>query len=103
MVPPSIALWKGDLGASQTLANKIRSTPGVAAISTLRFAQSSIPLNAARGTGETLISILGIDPVTYPQVAGMDFRHGNEQEAYAPSVQAQHHRERFAGGADGIK
>jgi putative ABC transport system permease protein len=83
MVPPSIALWKGDLGASQTLSNKIRSTPGVAAISTLRYAQSTIPLSGAKGTGETPITILGIDPVTYPQVAGMDFRSGNPQEAYA--------------------
>ncbi len=83
LVPPSVALWKGDVGASQSLSNKIRSVPGVGTVSTMRFAQSYIPTSGARGTGETQISVLGIDPATFTEVSGMDFQKGNPQQAYA--------------------
>jgi putative ABC transport system permease protein len=83
LVPPSIAIWKGDVGASQSLSNKIRSVPGVGTVSTLRFAQSTIPTSGARGTGEMTFSVLGIDPVTYPEVGGMDFQEGDPRTAYA--------------------
>lgn len=83
LVPPSVALWKGDLGASQSLSNKIRSVPGVGTVSTLRYAQSDIPMSGARGTGEVQVSVLGIDPVTYTEVSGMDFQKGDPQQAYA--------------------
>ncbi len=83
LVPPSVALWKGDLGASQSLSNKIRSVPGVGTISTLRFAQSEIPTSGARGTGEIQVSVLGIDPAVFTEVSGMDFQKGSPQEAYA--------------------
>ncbi len=83
LVPPSVALWKGDLGASQSLSNKIRSVPGVGTISTLRFAQSEIPTSGARGTGEIQVSVLGIDPAVFTEVSGMDFQKGSPQEAFA--------------------
>ena len=34
-IPPSIAIWKGDVGASESLKAKINSVPGVAAVSSL--------------------------------------------------------------------
>jgi putative ABC transport system permease protein len=83
LIPPSIALWKGDVGATQSLANKLRSVPGVGTVTTLRYVASNIPTNGARGTGQTDISVLGIDPVTYPEVSGMDFQKGDPQQAYA--------------------
>ncbi len=83
LVPPSIAVWKGNVGASQGLANNLRSTPGVGALSTLRYAQSYIPIASAKGGSETTISVLGIDPVEYPKVSGMDFQQGKQQEAFA--------------------
>jgi len=83
LVPPSIAVWKGDVGASQSLANRIRSVPGVGTVSTLRFAQSEIPASGARGTGEIQVSVLGIDPTTFTEVSGMDFQKGNPQQAFA--------------------
>ena len=83
LVPPSVALWKGDVGASQGLADKVRSIPGVGTVSSLRYAQSSLPTNSGRGTGETDISVLGIDPATYPEVSGMDFQRGSPQQAFA--------------------
>ncbi len=86
LIPPAIAFWKGDVGATQSLSNKIRSVPGVGTVSTLRYAQSNIPTSGARGTGETEISVLGIDPVAYPEVSGLDFQQGNPQQAYAALV-----------------
>ena len=83
LVPPSIAIWKGDVGASQSLSNKIRSVPGVGTVSTLRYAQSDIPTSGARGTGELTFSVLGIDPATYSEVSGMDFQQGDPRTAYA--------------------
>ncbi len=82
LVPPSIALWQGDVGASQSLMNKIRSVPGIGTVSTLRYAQSEIPTSSARGTGDIQIAVLGIDPATFPEVSGMDFQKGNAQQAY---------------------
>ena len=62
LVPPSVAIWKGDVGATTILADKIRSVPGVGTVSTLRYAQSEFPTSGARGTGDVEISVLGIDP-----------------------------------------
>jgi putative ABC transport system permease protein len=81
LVPPSVALWKGDLGASQSLSNKIRSVQGVGTVSTLRFAQSSIPSSGARGT-EVQVSVLGIDVPAFTEVSGMDFQKGDPKQAY---------------------
>ncbi len=83
LIPPSIAIWKGDVGASESLKAKIASVPGVAAVSSLRYAQSSLPIASAKGGGgETSVVVLGIDPVTFPKISGMDFQKGNAQEAF---------------------
>src|SRR5512136_779308 len=83
LIPPSIAVWKGDVGASASLKAKIKAAPGVGAVSSLRYAQSSLRSVALKtGTGETAISVLGIDPVEYPKVSGMDFQKGNAQDAF---------------------
>lgn len=81
LLPPSVAIWKGDIGAGQGLVNKIRSIEGVGAVSTLRYAQSYIP--SAKGAGEITVSVLGIDPIEYPKISTMDFQKGNPQEAFA--------------------
>ena len=83
LLPPSVAIWKGDVGAGQGLANKIRSIDGVGVVSTLRYAQSYIPLASVKGAGETTVAVLGIDPIEYPKISLMDFQKGNPQEAYA--------------------
>jgi len=83
LIPPSIAVWKGDVGASESLKGKISSIPGVAVVSSLRYAQSSIPTASLKaGAGETTISVLGIDPIDYPKVSVLDFQIGNAQEAF---------------------
>jgi len=38
LIPPSVAIWKGDVGASASLKAKINAVPGVGAVSSLRYA-----------------------------------------------------------------
>ena len=73
-VPPSIAVWNSDMGAGPDFTNRLRAIQGVGDISTLRFSSSSVNGGA--------VSVLGIDPVSYPKVSGLDFQKGNES-AYA--------------------
>ena len=35
LIPPSVAIWEGDVGATAILADKIRSVPGVGTVTTL--------------------------------------------------------------------
>jgi putative ABC transport system permease protein len=89
LIPPSVAIWEGDVGATTVLADKIRSVPGVGTVSTLRYAQSSFPTSSARGTGEVEISVLGIDPPTFREVSGMDFNEGSPEQAYTALTQGR--------------
>jgi putative ABC transport system permease protein len=74
VMPSSLVLSGGNLGASSSLSEKIRQTPGVAVLTTLRLA-------AATSQGKSL-QMIGIDPITYPQVAGLVFSSGSEQTAF---------------------
>lgn len=73
-VPPSVAAWGSNVGSGAEFAEALRAVEGVELVSTLRFA----PTQAA---GVSL-SLLGIDPATYPQVSGLTFSEGDES-AYA--------------------
>jgi putative ABC transport system permease protein len=83
LIPPSVAIWAGDIGATTILADKIRSAPGVGTVTTWRYAKSEFPTSSARGTGAVEISVLGIDPPTFREISGMDFTEGNPDQAYA--------------------
>lgn len=69
-IPPSIAVWSGDMGAGPDFTERLQAIEGVGDISTLRFAASAID-------GQP-ISLLGINPVTYPRVSALDFLDGDE-------------------------
>jgi putative ABC transport system permease protein len=69
-VPPSIAAWGTNVGAGSELADALRAVDGVAVVSSLRFAPTQ-----ADGAA---VSLLGIDPTTYPQVSGLTFSEGDE-------------------------
>lgn len=83
LIPPSVSIWEGNVGATTILADKIRSVPGVGTVSTLRYARSEFPTSGARGTGTVEFSVLGIDPPTFREVSGMDFTEGDPEQAYA--------------------
>ncbi len=77
LVPPSVALWNSNLGVNIDLADGLRAVPGVAQVSTLRFAST-------KANGQA-VSILGIDPPAFSQVSGLLFQENllvNEQEVY---------------------
>lgn len=73
-MPPSIGVWGSNVGAQSDLADGLRAVEGVETVSTLRF--------AAAAANDTPISIIGIDPETFPQTGGLEFFEGDES-AYA--------------------
>jgi len=77
-VPPSIALWGNNVGAKSDFAEQLKAIEGVDEVSTLRFA-------SATSSGQA-ISLLGIDPVSYPAVSSLYFQESlytDEDAAYA--------------------
>jgi putative ABC transport system permease protein len=69
-VPPSIALWSSDVGSGPAFSDQLRNVAGVQDVSSLRFAASRV-----NGVG---VSLLGIDPVAFPKVSGLQFITGND-------------------------
>lgn len=74
LIPPAVATWETNVGASADLANRLRAVPGVDVVSTLRPA-----LTEAEGYST---SVLAIDPVQYPKVAQLNFNQGSPGNAY---------------------
>lgn len=73
VMPASIVLSSGNVGASPQLAAEIRDLPSVAEVTTLRLARTL--------ANESPIQLIGIDPQTYPVVSGLEFTNG-ETGAY---------------------
>jgi putative ABC transport system permease protein len=69
-IPPSISVWNADMGAGSEFTDRLQAIPGVGDISTLRFSGSMVNSQA--------VSLLGINPATYPKVSGLDFKQGDE-------------------------
>lgn len=75
LVPEAVVLGQGNVGAGPELAARLRATPGIAAVTTLR--QTSGRLGGADA------QLIGIDPATYPELAGLIFTAGEPAPAYA--------------------
>ncbi|MEP7357054.1 MAG: ABC transporter permease, partial [Anaerolineales bacterium] len=75
LLPPAIALWGTDVGASGDLVQQLRAVDGVGLVTSLRYAAT-----AMQGSP---VSLLGVDPATYPQVSGLTFTQGEAGPAYA--------------------
>jgi putative ABC transport system permease protein len=69
-IPPSVSIWNSDMGSGSEFTDRLQAIPGVGDISTLRFSGST-----ANGLP---VSLLGINPKTYPKVSGLDFKQGDE-------------------------
>jgi putative ABC transport system permease protein len=76
-IPPSISVWNSDMGAGSGFTDRLQAIPGVGDISSLRFAATTV-------NGQP-VSLLGINPETFPRVSGFDFKQGDES-AYAALV-----------------
>jgi putative ABC transport system permease protein len=74
LMPRSQVLSSGNVGAGPELAQALRQTPGIAAVTTLR-ATSAL----ANGQG---VQVMGLDPASYPLVAGLSFVDGDPAAAY---------------------
>jgi putative ABC transport system permease protein len=102
VMPPSLMLGGGNVGAAPTLAGDMRALPGVGGVTTVRMGQAVTAggsdtsqgsqagtrskLAMLKGGGSSILQVVGIDPATYPQVAGLEFVEGNPDEAYAALV-----------------
>ncbi len=76
-IPPAIAVWTSNLGAKADFAESLRRQEGVGEVTTLRFAPSSAAGQA--------VSLMGIDPGTFPEVSGLRFQenvYATEASAY---------------------
>jgi putative ABC transport system permease protein len=74
LVPPSLAVWGLNVGASSTLADDLRAVDGVAVVSTLRFAGTEI--------NGVAVGLLGIEPRAYNQTSGLTFSEGDPETAF---------------------
>jgi len=77
-VPPSIALWGSNVPVKPEFAESLKAMDGVEVVSTFRFANATVNGQA--------ISVLGIDPVSFPAVSGLYFQNSiypDDDSAYA--------------------
>lgn len=74
LMPPSLVLGGGNLGANQGLIDQIKSVDGIEEATSLRLATSQVD-------GSTL-QLIGIDPLVYPKIAGLEFSEGDSTEAF---------------------
>ncbi len=75
LIPPSVGIWSSDVGADSALADRLRTVYGVGVVSTMRFASTTI--------NNEQVNMLGVDPVAFPQVSGLNFTQGNPQTSFA--------------------
>jgi putative ABC transport system permease protein len=74
LVPEALILGQGNVGAGPELAERLRATPGIAAVTTLRQASGRV--------GEVEAQLIGVEPETYPELAGLLFTAGEPERAY---------------------
>lgn len=73
VIPQSIVLAQGNVAAGPQLAADIAHTDGIGPVSSLRIARGQ--LDGAD------VQVIGIDPVTYPEVAALDWNPGSSDAA----------------------
>lgn len=74
LMPQSLVLGGGNVGAGPRLLKELKEVKGVAAVTSLRQSPS-------RSAG-TDIQVIGIDPSSYPEVAGLEFSAGDPNFVY---------------------
>lgn len=74
LVPEARILGQDNVGAGPELAERLRAIPGISAVTTLR--QASTRLHDVEA------QLIGIDPQTYPALAGLLFTAGEPTLAY---------------------
>ncbi len=75
LMPASLVLGGGNVGAGPELVEEVRAVPGVTGATTLRLGTAAVD-------GATL-QVIGVDPETYSRLSGLVFRYGDPEEAFA--------------------
>jgi putative ABC transport system permease protein len=79
LLPEALVLGQSNVGAGPELAEALRSTPGIAEVTTLRRSSAEIAGAA--------IQVIGLDPATYPAVGGLSFTAGDPTTAFSALAQ----------------
>lgn len=75
LMPPTVAVWGLNVGASPELAERLRAVEGVGVVSTQRFAASEV--------NGVAVGVLGLEPESYQATSDLDFLEGDRAAAYA--------------------
>jgi putative ABC transport system permease protein len=75
VLPQSLILSTGNVGAGPRLSEQLSHVPGIRAVSSLRVAGTKV--------GPQAVQVVGIDPKTYPQVASFEWTNGGDNSAIA--------------------
>jgi len=86
-VPPAISVWQNNVGANASLVERLHQIEGVGPVSSFRYATTIFDVKSVISKGNTskkgiTVSLLGIDPVAFPQVSGLRFESGDPDLAY---------------------
>ncbi len=68
LMPQSLVLSAGNIGADPELARQIENTEGVDTVTSIRMSGSLV--------GETAVQVVGIEPESYGEIAGLEFAEG---------------------------
>jgi putative ABC transport system permease protein len=75
ILPQTIALYGNVIGADESLGTRVKALPEVQTVASLRYASSLV--------ADSGLEVLGIDPVTYPQLMKVDFNSGAPEASFA--------------------
>jgi putative ABC transport system permease protein len=75
VMPQSMMLGGGNVGAGPELAQAVRDIPGAGEVTSLRLSSTLV--------NDETVQVIGLDPHTYPLVSGLDFTEGDPQAAFA--------------------
>lgn len=74
LMPQSMVLGGGNIGAGPQLVKELRDVPGVDSATALRLATTK--------ANKIDLQLIGIDPVEYPELSGLVFTGGDPDSAY---------------------
>lgn len=75
LIPQSLVLSSGNVGAGPQLLEDIRNVPGMESATSLRLGITEV-------NGKSL-QLIGVDPQLYPDLSGLVFSAGNSDEAFS--------------------
>jgi putative ABC transport system permease protein len=75
VMPQSLMIGINNVGAAPELSQKLAAIPGVEAVTSLRMSKARVDASAD-------LQVIGIDPLVFSQIAGLEFTVGDPAQAY---------------------